>query len=77
MNNTITATQIEQLVTLKTKRIFGVKPEDATEKQIYKALCLVVRDILTEKRVIYKKARQSQGAKQVYYMSAFRLRPPV
>lgn len=69
MNNTITATQIEQLVTLKTKRIFGVKPEDATEKQIYKALCLVVRDILTEKRVIYKKARQSQGAKQVYYMS--------
>ena len=69
MNNTITATQIEQLVTLETKRIFGVKPEDATEKQIYKALCLVVRDILTEKRVIYKKARQSQGAKQVYYMS--------
>lgn len=69
MNNTITATQIEQLVTLKTKRIFGVKPEDASEKQIYKALCLVVRDILTEKRVIYKKARQSQGAKQVYYMS--------
>ena len=69
MNKTITATQIEQLVTLKTKRIFGVKPEDANEKQIYKALCLVVRDILTEKRVAYKKARQSQGAKQVYYMS--------
>ncbi len=69
MNNTITATQIEQLVTLKTKRIFGVKPEDASEKQIYKALCLVVRDVLTEKRVSYKKARQAQGAKQVYYMS--------
>lgn len=69
MNNTITATQIEQLVTVKTKRIFGVKPEDASEKQIYKALCLVVRDILTEKRVVYKKARQNQGAKQVYYMS--------
>ena len=69
MNNTITATQIEQLVTLKTKRIFGVKPEDASEKQIYKALCLVVRDVLTEKRVNYKKARQAQGAKQVYYMS--------
>lgn len=69
MKNTITATQIEQLVTLKTQRIFGIKPEDATEKQIYKALCLVVRDILTEKRVNYKKKIEKQDVKQVYYMS--------
>ncbi len=69
MKNNITATQIEQLVTLKTQRIFGIRPEDATEKQIYKALCLVVRDILTEKRVNYKKKIEKQNVKQVYYMS--------
>ena len=69
MKNTITATQIEQLVTLKTQRIFGIKPEDATQKQIYKALCLVVRDILTEKRVNYKQKIKKQDVKQVYYMS--------
>lgn len=69
MKNNITATQLEQLVTLKTQRIFGIKPEDATQKQIYKALCLVVRDILTEKRVNYKKKIEKQDVKQVYYMS--------
>ncbi len=69
MKNTVTATQLQQLISLKTQRIFGVKPEEASATQIYKALCLVVRDLLTEKRVTFKKKVQEQNAKQVYYMS--------
>ena len=69
MKNTVTAKDLQELISLKSKRIFGVKPEDANKTQIYKALCLVVRDLLTEKRVIFKKKVQEQSAKQVYYMS--------
>ena len=69
MKNTVTAQDLQQLISLKTQRIFGVKTEDANKTQIYKALCLVVRDLLTEKRVTFKKKAQEQSAKQVYYMS--------
>ena len=69
MKNSVTTQDLQQLISLKTQRIFGVKTEDANKVQIYKALCLVVRDLLTEKRVKFKKKVQEQSAKQVYYMS--------
>lgn len=69
MKNSLTATQLSGLISLKTQRAFGIKPEDANPVQMYKALCLVVRDLLTEKRVVFKKKVEEQSAKQVYYMS--------
>lgn len=48
---------------------FGVKPEDASKAQIYRATCMVVRDLLTNKRVDFKKVCHEKNAKQVYYMS--------
>ena len=50
-------------------RNFGIKPEDATKAQIYKATCMVVRDILTSTRIDFKKTVRERNAKQVYYMS--------
>ena len=48
---------------------FGDKPEDASKAQIYRATCMVVRDLLTNKRVDFKKVCHEKNAKQVYYMS--------
>lgn len=48
---------------------FGVKPEDASKAQIYRATCMVIRDLLTSERVNFKKECRAQNAKQVYYMS--------
>ena len=50
-------------------RNFGIKPEDATKAQIYRATCTVIRDILTSTRIDFKKTVRERNAKQVYYMS--------
>ncbi len=50
-------------------RNFGIKPEDASKAQIYKATCMVVRDMLTSTRIDFKKTVRERNAKQVYYMS--------
>ena len=62
-------TKLIELLNVKTERFFGIKPEEASDLQIYKALCLVARDMLAEKRVNFKKAVNNQQAKTVYYMS--------
>ena len=61
--------EIRERILEKTQRFSGEKFEDASKNQIYKAMCLVVKDILTEKRVEYKKKVNAEGVKRVYYMS--------
>lgn len=50
-------------------RYFGVKPEEASKTQIYRATCMCVRDLLTQTRVNFKRKVREQNAKQIYYMS--------
>lgn len=69
MKYNITEKEFKACVTNTLSCYFGVKPEDASKAQIYRAVCMVVRDILTNKRVDFKKVCHSQNAKQVYYMS--------
>lgn len=69
MKYNITEKEFKACVTNTLSCYFGVKPEDAGKAQIYRAVCMVVRDILTNKRVDFKKVCHSQNAKQVYYMS--------
>ena len=46
----------------------GTSPEDATKKQMYKAVILCVKDILMQKRSEFKEHVKKQQAKKVYYM---------
>jgi starch phosphorylase len=48
---------------------FGLKYKEASDNIMYRALCMVVKDILTEKRVDFKAKVRKKGLKQVYYMS--------
>jgi starch phosphorylase len=61
--------ELEQLIELKLAKMFGVKKEDASEQIMYRALCLVVKDLLTQERVEFKKKVRKTGTKQIYYMS--------
>lgn len=61
--------EFQQLIELKLVKMFGVKKEEASEQMMYRALCFVVKDLLTQKRVEFKKKVRSTGTKQVYYMS--------
>ncbi|MEG1963274.1 MAG: glycogen/starch/alpha-glucan phosphorylase [Clostridia bacterium] len=65
----ISKQEIKKLIEEKTQRFFGVTIEYASKNQIYKAVCFVVNDLLTSKRIEFKKARTKQKVKQVYYMS--------
>ena len=69
MKYNVTTKEFTAQVTSTLARYFGVKPEDATKNQIYRATCMVVRDILTQTRVNFKKRCHDQNVKQIYYMS--------
>ncbi|MFW5779868.1 MAG: glycogen/starch/alpha-glucan family phosphorylase, partial [Bacillota bacterium] len=61
--------ELKQLIERKLAKMFGVKYEDASENVMYRALCLVIKDLLTQKRLNFKKDVRDRGLKQVYYMS--------
>ena len=65
----INKTEIKRLIELTLAKNFGVRADEVTENMAYRALCTVVKDILTEKRLEYKNKVRSGGYKQIYYMS--------
>ena len=65
----ITAKKLQELIQKQLSRYQGIRIADATNRQIYEAVCLVVRDILVNKRLDFKHEIRAQKKKQVYYMS--------
>lgn len=61
--------ELKKMVALKCQTYFGRTIENASKTQLYRAICMTVRDILTDKRLDFKQKRLEQGTKQVYYMS--------
>ena len=60
--------QVKENIEAKLSRYFGVVPAEATRDQMYKAVVMTVKDILTEKRGDFKHEVNEKGAKRVYYM---------
>ncbi len=58
-----------ELINQETMRSFGCDISEATEIQVYKALCKVTRHLLAEKRHEFKRSYTGSQRKQVYYMS--------
>ena len=65
----LSAKELVEIVEGKCQRYFGKPYTMVSKHQLYKAICLTVRDILTEKRLAFKSRRIQQETKQVYYMS--------
>ncbi|MEG1535796.1 MAG: glycogen/starch/alpha-glucan phosphorylase [Clostridia bacterium] len=61
--------ELQKVVSQKCEVYFGITIENASRNQLYRAICLTVRSILTEKRITFKRKRKEQETKQVYYMS--------
>lgn len=63
-----TAEEVQELITDKLARYFAITPDRAGEEQVYKAVALVVRDILLQKKQ-ENNARIAEGKyKRVYYL---------
>ena len=60
--------KIKENIETKLSRYFGCTAAEASADQMYKAVSMTVRDILTEKRGEFKKEVNKVGAKRVYYM---------
>ena len=50
-------------------RLFSCNLSETTEKQAYKVVCTLLREMLAKKRKEYKDSYKDKGRKQVYYMS--------
>ncbi len=50
-------------------RRFGCTPEEATGIQFYRAVCLLLRELLSDMHGVYQTQNKKKKAKQVYYMS--------
>ena len=68
MNEKLTAVMVRESIEQKLIRYFGVKPDEANEEQIYKATVMSVKDILTEKRSVFREKVKKQHPKKVYYL---------
>ena len=51
------------------RRMFGCGLNEATEKQVYRALCFLIREKLTEKNGAFNDRVAQKEQKEVYYMS--------
>ena len=62
-------TQVKENIEGKLSRYFGCTPEEASRDQMYKAVAMTIRDMLSSKRNDFKHEVNKVGAKRVYYMS--------
>ncbi len=68
MNKNYNSVAIKENIEKKLSRYFGCTPAEASDEQMYKAVAITVKDILTEKRGKFKREVNEAGAKRVYYM---------
>ncbi len=64
----ITKKQLEEMLSAKLSHFFGVSPKEATNEQFYRALSIIVRDMVRDSRREFDKASTEQGQKRVYYL---------
>ncbi|MBP3375268.1 MAG: glycogen/starch/alpha-glucan phosphorylase [Clostridia bacterium] len=67
-NQTLSPIKVKENIETKLSRYFGCTAQEASAEQMYKAVSMTIRDILTEKRGEFKKEVNKTGAKRVYYM---------
>ena len=64
-----TVPELKKLLEDQVARQQGILAKDATKSQMYEAVCMVVRNILTRQRVEFKHKIHEGKYKQVFYMS--------
>ncbi len=70
MKYNITQQEIEKQITTKLSHLYGLSPADASYDQYYKAVALILRDMMSGKffDVLGSPNQKKKGSKLVYYM---------
>ena len=69
MNYSLTKKQAKDLISGKLSHFFGVSTEDATDEQYYRAVALIVKDLMHEGVRERRRKADAAQAKRVYYLS--------
>ena len=69
MNYSLTKKQTKDLISGKLSHFFGVSTEDATDEQYYRAVALIVKDLMHEGVRERRRKADAAQAKRVYYLS--------
>ncbi|MBQ7364287.1 MAG: glycogen/starch/alpha-glucan phosphorylase [Clostridia bacterium] len=64
----LTKKYLREALENKLSRFYGTTYKEATKDQIYRALLLTVKDILSQKRTEFKKNVNNQEGKKIYYL---------
>ncbi len=68
MDYKLTVPQIKDQIRDKLSHVFGVSLENATDEEYYKAVVLIVRELLSKGRAEFVQNAEKTGTKQVYYL---------
>ena len=69
MNYKLTKRQAKELLENKLLHFFGVSAENATYEQFYKAIAMILRDMMGQGRAELSSKADKEGKKRVYYLS--------
>ena len=69
MNYSLTKKKTKELIKAKLSHFFGVNPEEASDEQYYKAVALIVNDLMHEGLREFRKNADAAEVKRVYYLS--------
>ncbi len=69
MKKSLTKAQAKQLLDQKLLHYFGVTAETATYDHFYRAIALILKDLLSKSRADFNVKADAQNCKRVYYLS--------
>ena len=69
MSNNLTKTRIKDLIEGAANKNFGSNASELTQRQLYKCVASVVRDMLLEKRAEFNHEHKARDRKRVHYLS--------
>lgn len=69
MNYSLTKKQAKDLISGKLSHYFGVSPHEATDEQYYKAVALIVRELMHEGVREFRNDANTADSKKIYYLS--------
>ncbi len=64
----MTVAQAKKAISDKLSHFFGVDPKTATNEQYYKAVAMIVRDMLSKMHSDFRNAAKEQNTKEIYYL---------
>lgn len=68
MKSSISVDQAKKMISDRLSHFFGVSTQEATDEQYYKAVAMIVRDMLAEQNTEFRNTAKDQDSKQIYYL---------